>query len=40
MALACRYVDEVIIGAPYILTNDLINTLNIHKVVNVPSSDD
>lgn len=40
MALACRYADEVIIGAPYILTNDLINTLNIHKVVNVPSSDD
>lgn len=40
MALACRYADEVVIGAPYILTNDLINTLNIHEVVNVPSSDD
>jgi len=40
MALACRYADEVIIGAPHILTNDLINTLNIHKVVNVPSTDD
>jgi ethanolamine-phosphate cytidylyltransferase len=29
MALSCKYVDEVVIGAPYIITKDLINSLNI-----------
>jgi ethanolamine-phosphate cytidylyltransferase len=29
MLLACRYVDDVIIGAPYHLSGDLIKTLNI-----------
>ena len=38
--LACKYVDEVIIGAPYILTKDLITTLNIHKVVGFVTDDD
>ena len=38
--LACKYVDEVIIGAPYILTKDLITTLNIHKVVHFITDED
>lgn len=33
MTLSCQYVDDVIIGAPYILTKDLITTLKIKKVV-------
>lgn len=40
MALACRYVDDVVIGAPYILTEDLITSLNISKVVYVTTEDD
>ena len=33
MALSCIYVDDVIIEAPYIVTEDLIKSLNISKVV-------
>jgi len=40
MTLSCRYVDDVVLGAPYVLTEDLIKSLNISKVVNVRSSDD
>jgi len=40
MALSCKYVDDVVIGAPCVLTEDLIKSLNIHKVVNVISKDD
>lgn len=40
MALSCKHVDDVVIGAPFILTEDLIKSLNIHKVVNVISKDD
>ncbi|KAK6139725.1 hypothetical protein DH2020_026535 [Rehmannia glutinosa] len=32
--LACRYVDEVIIGAPWEVTNDMITTFNISLVVH------
>jgi len=35
MTLACKYVDDVVIGAPYILTKDLIKSLNISKVVKI-----
>jgi glycerol-3-phosphate cytidylyltransferase-like family protein len=35
MCLACKHVDDVVIGAPFILTRDLIKSLNIHKVVKV-----
>ena len=35
MALAIEDVDDVVIGAPYIITEDLIKSLNIHKVVHV-----
>ena len=32
--LSCRYVDEVIIGAPWEVTHDLLNTMNISVVVH------
>jgi len=32
--LACRYVDEVIIGAPWEVTKDMITTFNISLVVH------
>jgi ethanolamine-phosphate cytidylyltransferase len=32
--LACRYVDEVIIGAPWQVTKDMITTFNISVVVH------
>ncbi|KAK4414893.1 Ethanolamine-phosphate cytidylyltransferase [Sesamum alatum] len=32
--LACRYVDEVIIGAPWEVTKDMITTFNISSVVH------
>ena len=35
MALAMKYVDDVVIGAPYIVTEDLVKSLNIQKVVHV-----
>lgn len=38
--LACKYVDEVIIGAPYVLTADLIKTLNVSKVVSFDTDED
>jgi len=31
--LGCRYVDEVVIGAPWIVTKDLIDNLNVNLVV-------
>ena len=40
MALALKYVDDVVIGAPYIITSDLITSLNISKVVHVQSRED
>ena len=40
MLLACKYVDDVVIEAPYIITKDLITSLNISKVVNIRSDED
>jgi len=40
MVLACKYVDEVVIGAPYIVTKDLVTSLNISEVVHVQSRED
>ena len=40
MALAMKYVDDVIIGAPYIVTSDLIKSLGIHEVVHIESRED
>lgn len=31
--LSCKYVDEVIIGAPLQVTKDLIVSMNVHVVV-------
>ena len=36
--LSCQYVDEVIIGAPWLCTRDLITTLGIHVVVSGSNS--
>jgi len=35
MCLACKHVDDVIIGAPYILTEDLVKSIGIQKVINI-----
>ena len=40
MALSCHVVDDIVIGAPYIITEDLMKSLNIHTVVNVLTDDD
>ena len=40
MALAIKYVDDVVIGAPYIVTEDLIRSLNIKRVVYVETDED
>jgi ethanolamine-phosphate cytidylyltransferase len=40
MVMACKYVDDIVIEAPYVITEDLIKSLNINKVVNVSSEDD
>ena len=34
MVLACKYVDDVVIGAPYEISHDFIKSLGIQKVVN------
>ena len=38
MCLACKHVDDVVIGAPFILTEDLIKSLNIKKVISVTNT--
>ena len=38
--LACKYVDEVVIGAPYIMTHDLLRTLNVQTVVAFTTDED
>jgi ethanolamine-phosphate cytidylyltransferase len=38
MCLACKHVDDVVIGAPFILTDDLIKSLNIKKVISVKNT--
>eukprot|EP00246_Nothoceros_aenigmaticus_P006724 TRINITY_DN1985_c0_g1_i2.p1 TRINITY_DN1985_c0_g1~~TRINITY_DN1985_c0_g1_i2.p1 ORF type:complete len:387 (+),score=54.67 TRINITY_DN1985_c0_g1_i2:361-1521(+) len=38
--LACKYVDEVIIGAPWEVTKDMITTFNISLVVHGSSAED
>lgn len=36
--LSCKYVDEVVIGAPWVVTKDLITTLNLHIVASGSST--
>ena len=40
MVLACRFVDEVVVSAPYLVTKDLITSLNIDEVIHVESRED
>lgn len=40
MVLSCKYVDDVVIEAPFIITEDLIKSLNISEVVNVKTDED
>ena len=40
MALSCRYVDDVVIEAPFIITEDLIKSLDISEVVHVVTDED
>lgn len=35
MCLACKHVDDIVIGAPFIITKDLLTSLNIKKVVKI-----
>jgi ethanolamine-phosphate cytidylyltransferase len=40
MTLSCKHVDDVVIGAPFVITNDLIQSLNIKKVVTIIDTDE
>ena len=40
MTLSCKYVDDVVIGAPFLITKDLVKSLNLKKIINVVSQDD
>ena len=40
MALAIKYVDDVVIGAPYVITEDFLLSLGIKKVVHVITDED
>lgn len=40
MVLANKYVDDVVIGSPYVLSKDLLVSLNVSKVVHVRTADD
>lgn len=40
MTLACKHVDDVVIGAPFILTQDLVKSLNISKVIHITDTNE
>jgi len=40
MVLSCKHVDDVVIGAPFIITQDLITSLKINKVVVITDTDE
>ena len=40
MTLACKHVDDIVIGAPFIITEDLIKSLNIDVVVRIVNSEE
>jgi ethanolamine-phosphate cytidylyltransferase len=40
MTLACKHVDDVVIGAPFILTQDLVTSLNISKVIHITDTNE
>jgi ethanolamine-phosphate cytidylyltransferase len=33
MVLSCKYVDDVVIGAPFIIKQDLVKSLGISKII-------
>jgi len=37
--LGCRYVDDILIDAPYVITTDMMKSLNISEVVHGKNSD-
>jgi ethanolamine-phosphate cytidylyltransferase len=37
MTLSCKYVDDIVIGAPFMITKDLVKSLNLKKIINVVS---
>ena len=40
MTLACKHVDDVVMGAPYVITEDLIKSLNIKKVIKITKTNE
>lgn len=40
MTLACKHVDDIVIGAPFIITEDLIKSLNIDVVVRIINTEE
>lgn len=40
MTLACKHVDDIVIGAPYLITHDLIASLKIKKVIVIIDTDE
>ena len=40
MTLACKHVDDVVIGSPLILTKDLLQSLNIQKVFHITDTEE
>lgn len=40
MVLACKYVDDVVIGSNYQITKDMIKSLNISQVVHPTTNED
>jgi glycerol-3-phosphate cytidylyltransferase-like family protein len=40
MTLACKHVDDIVIGAPFIITEDLIKSLSIDVVVRIVNTEE
>ena len=40
MTLSCKHVDDIVIGAPFFITQDLINSLNIDFVVQIVDTEE
>jgi glycerol-3-phosphate cytidylyltransferase-like family protein len=40
MLCSCKHVDDVVIGAPFVITEDLLRCLNIKKVISVINTEE
>jgi glycerol-3-phosphate cytidylyltransferase-like family protein len=40
MTLACKHIDDIVIGAPFIITEDLIKSLSIDVVVRIVNTEE